>query len=459
MNTIVIVENEIDELEYLVEVFKKWHKEINILTVYNVQAAINIISKEQVDLIVCDLSLSKNPQLDEFSRLTSAIPYVPSIAIVQKGAQGAMKQGACFCLERPFTSDQLLQHTRKTLKIATIGTVEGIATHNLLQMLESEEKTCSLKVISKEGTGLIYMKNGTVIGAETGKLKNKEAVYLILAWEEAVIEIRYFNSQRQQEIHSPLISLIMEAFRLKDERNSRELEKKTGKKAKPQFKLISTVDRPISLGIGVRLKMEFINPKASLMSMVVGMHQDKYIIVTTPSPFSIVQKALDLRNRILVKYIYNGKLFVFKTTLLKAIDDPHRLLFLSYPPVIRHHEFRSAKRTTTFIPCTLQLPRSRESQEYQGALLDMSSKGALWKINSKGKELLPNIKLEDQIQLRCLLPGFSEEQSIFGYVKNIKKDQKETRIGIEFNQLENNLQNKIESYLYSIESLTSQTEQ
>ncbi len=451
MNTILIIENEVVELASLIGIFKKWREDIEILTAHTVQAAIDILSGQQVDLVVCDLSLSKNNSFNDLHRLTYAYPYVPCLAIVQKGAVDSKQQGISYCLDRPFSPDQLLQHTEELLKIATSGTMENVATHNLLQMLESEEKTCTLRVLSKKDSGLLYMQNGSVIGAETGKLKNESALYSILAWEDVITEIKHFNSQRQREIHTPLISLILETFRLKDERDSLKLKKKN-EQPKLQFKHISTIDNPISFNIRTRLKMEFINPKTTLMCMMVGMLQDKYLIVTTPSPFQIIQDTINSGERIVVKYIHMGKLFMFKTTLLKAIDDPHHLLFLSYPSVVHHHEFRRSQRTTVFVPCTLQLS---EGAKHRGALLDMSSNGGLFQISTKGNQTLHDVELDDQVQLRCLLPGFNDEQDISGFVRNIQKDHTETRIGIEFMELQHSVLEKIEDYLSAVNMLSN----
>ncbi|MCK5069269.1 MAG: response regulator, partial [Desulfocapsa sp.] len=161
MNTILIIENEVVELASLIGIFKKWREDIEILTAHTVQAAIDILSGQQVDLVVCDLSLSKNNSFNDLHRLTYAYPYVPCLAIVQKGAVDSKQQGISYCLDRPFSPDQLLQHTEELLKIATSGTMENVATHNLLQMLESEEKTCTLRVLSKKDSGLLYMQNGS----------------------------------------------------------------------------------------------------------------------------------------------------------------------------------------------------------------------------------------------------------------------------------------------------------
>jgi len=188
MKTIIILENEIVELESLVGIFKQWQNEINILTAREEKAAINIISTRQVDLIVCNLSLPGKKELEKLARLTHSFPFVPCIAIASKGAgssRQAMEMGASLCLERPINATQLLDQVSELLELSSSGTVKGIPIHSFLQMLENEEKTCTLQIHSKEDTGFIYIRNGAVIGAETRELRNEEAMYAILTRAES----------------------------------------------------------------------------------------------------------------------------------------------------------------------------------------------------------------------------------------------------------------------------------
>ncbi len=455
MKTIVILENEIVELESLVGIFKQWQREINILTAREEEAVINIISTMQVDLIVCNLSLPESKkELERLARLSHSFPFVPSIAIASKGANSstqAMQMGASRCLERPVDTAQLLDQVSELLELSSSGTVKGIPIHSFLQMLENEEKTCTLQIHSKEDTGFIYLKNGAVIGAETQELKDEDAVYAILTWEEAVIEIKYLNDLRKQEIDKPLISLIIEAFRRKDERDKRE-KKRPGDKPRLQLKRISTVGNRLSLDIGSRIKIEFNGVDSAMVSNLVGMLPDLHLIVTTPTPYSIVNKALETNAVMNVKYVHEGKLCMFKTQLLRSIDAPSHLLFLAYPPVVHYHEMRKAKRTVIFIPCTLH---PREGEELYGMIVDLSTSGGLCLIKTKGNTAIPHIEIDDRLQLHCLLPGFREEQEMHGIVKNIKKTSTETRVGVEFFNLQAHLSETIDRYLYSLEHLVN----
>ena len=65
---------------------------------------------------------------------------------------------------------------------------------------------------------------------------------------------------------------------------------------------------------------------------------------------------------------------------------------------------------------------------------------------------MPFFDIETQVELRCLLPGISENQLIRGKVRNLKKSATELRIGIQFEDLGDDLKEAIDNYVFSVES-------
>ena len=94
-----------------------------------------------------------------------------------------------------------------------------------------------------------------------------------------------------------------------------------------------------------------------------------------------------------------------------------------------------------------------EEPEIYGTLVDLSMTGGLCQIKHKNDIPLPQIDINTSILLRCLLPGIREEQQISGKVRNMQINPAETRIGIEFVNLQPHLADTIGQYLYSIESI------
>lgn len=453
MKTIIIIENRNVEQESIAECIRQRSGDFRLEVCADDQAFAVIEEHADSDLIIYDLSSLDNPQVDSLARLTSRFPYIPCIAIIdEKGeqAEAAFTSGVRYCLNRPLNRDELHHQVRTQLRYGSSGQLRGISVHGMLQMLESEEKTCTLKIRSRERTGLIFIEKGVVIGAESDDLENEEAFYAIISWEDTVVEIRCYNCRRQRTIQQPLISLIMEGFRLKDERESFQEKQESLKKLQPVLKHISTVGNRLSLEIGARLKMEFAEMDSPLVSTMVGMIPDEYLIVTSPAPYATVRAILETGSRILVKYLHMGRLCMFKTQLVKAVDEPRHLLFLHYPPVIHYHELRRAKRASIFIPCTFHPPKG---PEFYGVLIDLSGLGCLCQIKAKGNAPLPPLDLDTKVHLRCLLPGLKEDQELIGCVKNIMKNADETHIGLEFSGLQNYLREVIEKYVYSVENI------
>jgi hypothetical protein len=97
------------------------------------------------------------------------------------------------------------------------GKIQGVSLDSFLQIVQMDRITCTLKVISQEGFGFLYFVNGELFSAITGDILNVEAACRIISWEEAVIEIDNSCDKTQNDINQPLMNLLMEGMRLRDE--------------------------------------------------------------------------------------------------------------------------------------------------------------------------------------------------------------------------------------------------
>ena len=453
MKTIVIIENETVQLNALVNLFNQWQKKLNVITATEEQVAISIISKQQVDLVICDLSVPATFKLADFSLLTKAFPYIPCIALSEKeGPQPkkVLEYGASHCLVKPLDTEQLLDCAHEILEGSPTGTTEGIPVHSFLQMLESEEQTCTLEVLTKKDRGLLYIQKGELIGAETKTFIGEEAAQLILSWTETRLRLLYFNGLYKRQITKDLLSIILESFELSSELN----QKRKDGPNKPVHQLplqhASTKGKELPLSIGTRIKIVFFDLGRELESHLVGVVKNNSILIENPLPENDLQQQIN-GERVMVKYVYKGRMWMFKSQLIRVTKTPAPLLFLEYPRVIHYHELRKAKRSTIFLPSTFHL---QGEKELYGVLIDMSLTGSLCQIKHKNKENIPIMDIDSTVILRCLLPGIPEEQQLYGKVKNMKIEHGETRIGVEFEGLQPQLTDTIEKYLYSLDNDT-----
>ena len=62
--------------------------------------------------------------------------------------------------------------------------------------------------------------------ALTGDLENDEATYEMLCWDGVVIEIENRCKKMKKEINPPLMTILMEGLKIRDEREHKDKEKR-----------------------------------------------------------------------------------------------------------------------------------------------------------------------------------------------------------------------------------------
>ena len=450
MKTIVIIENDKVQLDALVKLFNQWQRKRNIITVTDQQTAISIISSQPVDLVLCDLTTPATFKLSDFSRLTQTFPYIPCITFSDEDGpqpEKVLEYGASHCLVKPLDTKLLLECANEILEGTPTGTTEGIPVHSFLQMLESEEQTCTLEVSTPEDRGFLYIKMGDLIGAETKTIFGEDAARQILSWTDARLRLLYFNGQYQRQITKDLLSIIMESFELSSSLNQKKSSQKNKFSHQLPLQHAPTAGKELPLRIGARMKIVFFDIDAELKSSLIGIVKNNSIIVENPLPNNDFQQQIE-GERVMVKYVYMGRMWMFKSQLLGATQTPVPLLFIEYPKVIHYHELRKSKRSTIFIPSTFHL---QGEKELFGVLIDMSLTGSLCQIKHKNETNIPVMDIDSTVILRCLLPGIPDEQQLYGKVKNMKIEHGETRIGVEFDSLQPQATDTIGKYLYSLD--------
>ncbi len=98
------------------------------------------------------------------------------------------------------------------------GQLQGISLDSFLQMVQMEKTTCTLKVASGKQEGILYVLDGELISAETGDLQNLEAACAIISWDDTLIEIENTCAKTENNIGQPLMHILMEGLKLKDEK-------------------------------------------------------------------------------------------------------------------------------------------------------------------------------------------------------------------------------------------------
>ena len=450
MKTILIIEPVVSELEAQMNFCRRSSDNLTVVPARDCQKSQAILQERQIDLILCSTSFPREERCQTLETLAREFPYIPILGISDSPDQDsemAQSAGACGCFEKPLKDNFHLEKIYELAEASNAGTIQGIPLHSLLQMHENDGQTCTLHIFSAAGEGHIYVEDGSVINAEVDDLSGEEAFYQLISWDEVIIDIKYYNRTRRREIASPLITMIMEGVRRKDERA--ELDSQSISLARPKQKLqqASMAGMRLALNIGQNLSIEFDSIEGELESLLVGMIPDHLLIITIPSHFIVTDTEVNAGQVIVVKFTHMEKLFLFRARVSRVLNTPRHLIFLDYPSVIHFHDIRKAERAAASFPCSL---KTENGAVFNGLFKDISSSGALLKVSQQDNEKLPEIDIAQRIWLSCALPEIDEQLELVGIVKNFKKDERGIQVGLEFSTTYPQLDESINRYLKTV---------
>lgn len=156
----------------------------------------------------------------------------------------------------PLKVGRLFDVLLKELSIDYGGQLRGISLASFLQMIELEGATCVLTINSGSKEGMLYCEKGYLMAAAVVDRTGHDAAIEILSWPTPLIKIDYDRQLEPQNIHTPLMSLLLECASIDDEKKPWRSEKRRYRRYKCNLPAELDVDslsyegviRNISLG-------------------------------------------------------------------------------------------------------------------------------------------------------------------------------------------------------------------
>jgi len=238
MKKILAVNIDTINLNIITSLLNEHTDQFEVLTTEQIGEINDIIKKLTTDLIVIDLDNPTPGDLEILSYITKSYPKIPLLvmtAFETAEIESSIKSiSGLRYFEKPADFKEIANTLFEELGSGVGGEIHGISLSSFLQMSEMEKTSCTLKIRTDEQTGYLYLVKGALIAAETPELKNEEAVYEILGWENPTIEIEDPPTGQKKEIQTPLMNLLMEGVRRKDEKayGEKDTEKTKLKQAK-----------------------------------------------------------------------------------------------------------------------------------------------------------------------------------------------------------------------------------
>ncbi len=228
MKNVLIVDDEKAFIHSLGDSLEKYSSEFHVLTAENGKAAVDILNSREIDLVVTDLSM---PQMNGFELLAyigKNFPSIPTIVLSVYGTPTVKKKlkalGSLRCfLDKPVDLNTLEAAIKNCLQEAAKGSfVKSISISSFLQLIQMEQKTCILEIYRQGNVqkGFFNFIEGDLYNAVYGDMQGEKAALEIMTWDNVEIRFRDIPLKEhkiKKRINTELISLIMDAARIKDE--------------------------------------------------------------------------------------------------------------------------------------------------------------------------------------------------------------------------------------------------
>jgi CheY-like chemotaxis protein len=221
---VLLVDDDADMIESLKQGLERYQDTFSVVTAESGESALKVLHDKPVSLLITDL---KMPGMDGFELLGHVMEYYPDVPVMimtgystPEMKQMATKGGAVGYIAKPFLVENLAREIIVTLRRESDGgTLHGVSSGIFLQLIEMEERTCTIRLTGKgKGKkGALFFKEGELLDARLGNLQGVEAAYEIFSWEEVSLSIQNGCPRNARRIKKDLQAVLLEAMRRKDD--------------------------------------------------------------------------------------------------------------------------------------------------------------------------------------------------------------------------------------------------
>lgn len=224
VKNVLIVDDDREMLLSLEEGLSNYQDTFSITTAGDGLRAVEHLKNSTISLVVTDL---KMPRMDGFSLLSHIMEHYPEIPVIVITGYStpdmerlAREGGAIGYIAKPFMIDELAERIITTLRKETEGgTLHSVSSGIFLQLMEMEEKTCTVRLVEKSSgkQGVLFFLDGQVLDARCKSLRGETAAYEIFSWDDVSLSIQNSCPPKEKRIHRGLRAILLDAMRLKDE--------------------------------------------------------------------------------------------------------------------------------------------------------------------------------------------------------------------------------------------------
>jgi len=193
--------------------------------------AVQALKDNAISIVVTDLHMPNMDGFELLAHMSSKYPDIPVIVLTAystpQSKQKVLATGAAAFIEKPFVVEDLAGSIITSLeKESEGGTLQTVSIDMFLQLIEMEQKSCTIRVINKETEkkGVLFFKGGNLLDARIRDMHGKEAAYEIFSWDSPSLSIQDTCVLNKKVIKEDLQAVLFDAMRLKDEAGQDETD-------------------------------------------------------------------------------------------------------------------------------------------------------------------------------------------------------------------------------------------
>lgn len=203
----------------------------------------------------------------------------------------------------------------------------------------------------------------------------------------------------------------------------------------------------ITLGTEILVEISDLNLRTK--GTLIGMENSSYLIIKLSNHDLIGNFRSDAvkESPVIIRYLYKGSVYGFKSSILNIISVPSKLFFITYPTKIEGVNVRTSPRYECILPAHAKLNENL----VETVIVDISRQGCRCVIKTTAVDnvaaLYESIDINKQIEVKIQLPSIEDKIIVKGAVRNINKDEDRVVFGILFDEIKAEAQKRLDSFI------------
>jgi len=196
--------------------------------------------------------------------------------------------------------------------------------------------------------------------------------------------------------------------------------------------------------IGTKLQVSVEGTTTKHEAELVGLRNDEYLIIKMP------EKVLYMGHKLVVRYIFKGRIYAFKSDVLTNIFDPDMLIFVKYPKDVQDKNLRAHCRRSCCLPVYVETG----VHMLQAIVANLSSKGSLIVIDKETSKIKEGrLKAGDEVNVSLQFPGSEVVHSVGAVLRNVVSEKEVYKLGVEFMELKSKTEDALHNFLQVVSVL------